>query len=209
MRTGHLFGFISASLLLVALTLVPGSTRAADNQSLSPEEQQFLTKAAADNATQIAMAKLALQKSQNQKVIDLANTVIQERTALNAQLAQLSQDTANAPPTADSTASLNMLQGLNGDAFDRSFAGIVVRDHNRIISAYQCIKASSTNVALHSVVHKAVADLRGNLMVALGVLRSSEWAPASHQQALTSVDTHTARTSYMGEPMSSFVAAPW
>jgi putative membrane protein len=209
MRTANLLGFVSASLVVMLLTIAPGLTRA--DQSLSPEEQNFLTHAMADNAGQIAMAKLALQKSQNQKVIDLANTVIHERMALDADLVRLlNTGVGSARPAADNDATMNSLQALNGDAFDKSFAGLLVRDHNKIISEYQCIKANSTNLALRSIVHRAVPELQGNLMVALTVLSSSDWAPSAHQQALTAAEPHSSKSStFMGEPLSSIVAAPW
>lgn len=211
MRAANVWGFVSASLVVMFLTMAPGLTRAADNQPLSPDEQNFLNHAMADNAGQIAMAQLALQKSQNQKVIDLANTVIHERMALDADLVRLlTTGVGSARPAADNQASMATLQGLSGDAFDKSFAGLLVRDHNKILSAYQCIKANATNLTLRHIVHKAVPELQGNLMVALTVLRSSDWAPSAHQQALTAADTHASKSStFMGDPLSSIVAAPW
>ena len=211
MRAVNFLGFVSASLLIMVLSFAPGSARAADNQTLAPEEHDFLVRAMSDNAGQIAMAKLALQKSQNQKVIELANTVIQERMALDARLVQLLGFRVNSPrPAADNDATITSLQALNGDAFDKTFAGLLVRDHNKIISAYECMKASSTNLALHDIVRHAVPELRGDLMTALVVLRSADWTPTSHQQALTATDTRNSKTSvFRGEPLSSIVAAPW
>jgi putative membrane protein len=211
MRRVNFIGFVSASLMVMLLTLAPSFARAANNQPLSPEEQSFLTRAMSDNAAQIAMAKLALQKSQNQKVIDLANAVIRERTALDEDLVRLLQGGVGAAlPAANNDATMATLQALNGEAFDKTFAGILVRDHNKILSAYQCVKANSTNLALRNIVHKAMPDLQGNLMVALTVLRSAEWAPSAHQQALTSTDTHNSKNSvFVNEPLSSIVTAPW
>jgi putative membrane protein len=210
MRAANLLGLVSASLVIMVLTLAPGLTRAA-SQQLSPEEQNFLSRAMSDNAGQIAMAKLALEKSQNQKIIDLANTVIRERTALNADLVPLlNTGVGSAIPAASNEATMASLQVLNGDAFDKSFAGLLVRDHNKIISAYACIKASSTNLALRNIVRKAMPELQGNLMTAFTVLRSSDWSPSAHQQALTAADTHSTKSAlFMGEPLSSIVAAPW
>jgi putative membrane protein len=212
MRMANFSGLVSASLMMMVLTLAPGLSRAADDQTLAPDEQMFLARAISDNAEQIAMARLALQKSQNQKVIDLANTVIQERTALDAKLISLlpGNGVNTAKPETNNDASMTSLQSLNGDAFDKSFAGLLVRDHNKIISVYECIKVNATNLALRNLVHSAVPELRGNLMAALTVLRSSEWAPSSHLQAVAATDTHSSKTSmFVGEPLSSIVAAPW
>jgi putative membrane protein len=212
MRATYFFGVISASMVVMLLALAPGISRAANNQTLGPDEQTFLSHAISDNAGQIAMAKLALQKSQNPKVIALANAIIQERVALDARLVQLMAGGVNAvKPGAINGATIASLQALDGDAFDKSFAGLLVRDHNKIISDYECIKGSSTNLAVRSLVHAAVPELRGNLMAALTVLRSAEeWTPSAHLQAVAATDTHTSKTSlFVGEPLSSIVAAPW
>jgi putative membrane protein len=211
MRTDNLLGWLSASLVVMVLTLAPGISRATGNQTLAPDEQGFLARAISDNAEQIAMARLALQKSQNQKVIDLANVIIQERVALDARLVALLPGSVNtAKPGANNDATMASLQSLNGEAFDKSFAGLLVRDHNKIISTYECIKASTTNLAIRNLVHSAVPELQGNLMAALMVLRSHEWAPSAHPQAVAATDTHTSKTSiFLGEPLSSIVAAPW
>jgi putative membrane protein len=213
MRAANLFGFVSASLMVMLLTLAPGFSRAADNQPLDPDEQAFLNQAISDNAGQIAMAKLALQKSQNPQVIDLANTVIQERQTLDGRLVQLLGRSAVATPkpAATNDDAIASLQPLNGEAFDKAYAALLVRDHNKIISQYECIKAHSSNLALRTVARSAMPELRGNLMIALTMLRSPEWMPSQHQQALASADMHSAKTNaYLGQPLlTSIVTAPW
>lgn len=211
MRTANFLGFISASLVVMLLTLAPGSVRATDDQPLSAEEHAFLSRAMADNAAQIAMARLALQKSQNERVIELANTVIQERIALDARLLQLfGSHHTNAKLATDNDTNLASLQSLNGEAFDKSFAGLLVRDHNKIISAYECIRMTASNMALRNVVHSAVPELQGNLMVALTVLRSPNWTTTTHAQTVATVDTHTTKMPmFTGESLSSIVTAPW
>jgi putative membrane protein len=213
MRTANFFGFVSASLMVMVLALTPALTRAADNQPLDPDEQAFLNQAMSDNAAQIAMAKLALQKSQNQQVIDLANTVIQERQSLDARLMQLlgrsAVNTSKPGPNNDDT--MASLQQLNGNGFDKAFAALLVRDHNRIISAYECIKAHSSNLALRTVARGAMPELRGDLMIALTLMRSPSWMPSQHQQAVAANDTHSPKANaYVGEPLlTSVVTAPW
>jgi putative membrane protein len=210
MRKADFLGFISATLVIALLALAPGFARASDNQPLSPEEQAFLARAMSDNDAQIAMATMALQKSKNPQVIALANTVIHERSALNAQLAPFSESGQSPKFVAGDDTRLASLQALDGDAFDRTFAGLLVRDHNQIISAYECIKTSASNPSLRGVVHQAVPELQGNLMAALTVLRSANWAPIAHTQALTATDSHVNKAPvFVGESLSSIVAIPW
>ncbi|HKT30012.1 DUF4142 domain-containing protein [Dyella sp.] len=198
------------SLVLVWMTLAAGLAQAADPvQPLNADEQAFLTRAKDDNANQIAMAKLALTKSTNPRVIDLANTIIQERTALTAQLAQLlpgANDHAR-QATADSPM-MDRMQTLNGDAFDKTFASAAVRNHCRMISAYEAMKVTSINPALKDFAHQAIPALRGNLTVAMAVLRSSGWTVPHRQEAVASADTHGGSKAVFWEPIS-LVAAPW
>lgn len=200
------------SLVLMGLLLVSGLAQAADaNQPPANDEQAFLARARSDNATQIAMAKLALNKSTNPRVIDLANAIIQERTTLETHLVQLipSRDEgAGVDQSAAATHMLDHLQSLNGDAFDKTFASASVKNHCRIISAYEAMKLSSSDIALRALAHDAIPALRSNLTVAMSVLRSSDWTPSRHQEALTAVDSHAAKAPVFWEPIS-LVAAPW
>ena len=209
MRFANLTTLVSITCVMLCLTLAAGVASAADNQTLTPEEQAFLNRAMSDDASQIAMAQMALKKSTNPKVIALANTIIQERTALDTQLAQVlttSGDMQNKAKPADNDATLTSLQSLNGDAFDKTFAGLLVRDHYQIISAYESMKANCTHAGLQSIAHDAVPALQGNLTVALDVLRSEDWNPSAH--SLTAVESHGAKVPAYWEPIS-IVAAPW
>jgi putative membrane protein len=210
MRFSNVTTFVSISLLMLWLTLAAGVASAADTQTLSPEDQAFLNHAMSDDAAQIAMAQMALKKSTNPKVIALANTIIEERTALDGQLAQMqaSSDMQNkTKPVAGNDATLAQLQSLNGDAFDKTFAGLLVRDHYRIISAYESMKADCTHVGLQNLAHDAVATLRGNLTQALDVLRS-ENSQRARTNALAAVEPRGSKVPVYWESIS-IVAAPW
>ena len=199
------------SLVLVWMTLAAGLAQAADPvQPLNADEQAFLSRAKDDNANQIAMAKLALTKSTNPRVIDLANTIIEERTALGTRLAQLLPGAnGHARQPADDNAMIDRMQSLNGDAFDKSFASAAVRNHCRMISAYEAMKLTSINPALKDFAHQAIPALRGNLTVAMAVLRSSGWTVPHHQEAVASADTRGgSKAPVFWEPVS-LVAAPW
>ncbi|HUA81638.1 MAG TPA: DUF4142 domain-containing protein [Dyella sp.] len=201
------------SLALMWLLLASGLAQAADANPppANNDEQAFLARAKSDNAVQIAMAKLALSKSVNPRVIDLANSIIQERTSLDMRLAQLMpnhDEGTGAVQSASATSMLTRLQSLSGDAFDKTFASASVKNHCRIISAYEAMKVSSSDVALRDLAHDAIPALRTNLTVAMSVLRSSDWTPSRHQEALSAVDSHAAKAPVFWEPIS-LVAAPW
>ena len=208
MRAARFSRYVPASLVLMWLMLAAGLAQAADTSQppLSPDEQSFLARARADNANQIAMAKMALAKSTNPRVIELANSIIQERSSLDAHLAQLS-GSEHADAGQPSVNTMIHMQALNGDAFDRTFASSAVRSHCRMISAYEAMKMSSANPMLKDFAHETIPALRNNLTVAMSVLRSSGPAPRP-QDALASVDTHGSKALVFWEPVS-LVAAPW
>jgi putative membrane protein len=210
MRLNHLTTLVSVALVMLCLTLASGVASANDSQTLSAEEQAFLSRAMSDDAAQIAMAQMALKKSTNPKVIALANAIIQERTALDAKLADVlattrMQDKVN-PAASDNNATLTALQSLNGDAFDKTFAGLLIRDHYYIISAYEAVKANCTHAGLQDITREAVPALQDNLTIALDFLRSENWKP--HPSALTAVDARGSKVPVYWESIS-IVAAPW
>ena len=209
MRVASFLRFVPLSLMLV-MTLAAGLAQAAESAPpLNANEQAFLARAMNDNASQIAMAKLALAKSSNPRVIELASTIIQQRTALNARMAALLPPSSQpARAAAASSAMMEHMQALDGDAFDKTFASTAVRSHCRMISAYEAMKLNASNPALKDFAHEAIPALRGNLTVAMTVLRSS--GPSmQHQQAVASADTRGgSKAPVFWEPIS-LVAAPW
>lgn len=209
MRVASYSRYVPVSLVMLWLTLAAGFAQAAETNPLplNPDEQAFLARAMSDNASQIAMAKIALSKSTNPRVIDLANAIIQERIALDMRLAQLVGMNKHAQPAVNTT--VDRLQALNGDAFDRTFASSAVRAHCRLISAYEAMKLTSSNPALKDFAHQAIPALRGNLTVALSVLRASGLNAAHTQQvAVASADARGSKAPVFWEPIS-LVAAPW
>ncbi|RDS81385.1 DUF4142 domain-containing protein [Dyella psychrodurans] len=213
MRKVNLTSLVLGSLAIMWLTSVLGTARAADNQAFDGAEHAFLARAMSDNAAQIAMAKLALQKSRNPQIVELANLIINERVALDQELANLAQgsiDRIALQQAALNNARMTALQSLNGDAFDKTFAGLLIRDHYQIISAYEAVTVGATHDALKTFAHNAVPALQGNLTVALSSLRSGGWRSAPHQQvALTGeADSHASKVPVYWESLS-IVTAPW
>jgi putative membrane protein len=207
----NLTRLVLGSLVVMWFTAMVSTAFAEDNQGLDHGEHIFLTRAMADNASQMAMAKLALQKSKNPQIVALANLILAERAALDQKLAAIagkSVDRAALQDAATNCPRMSALQALDGDAFDRSFAGQMIRDHYQIIPAYEAVKFSTANVAIKSFAHDAVPAMQGNLAVALSFLRSGGWRSASHQQQVAAADAHGSKMPVYWESLS-IVAAPW
>lgn len=210
MRVADFSRFAPVSMLLLWLTLGAGLAQAADTtQALNADELAFLDHAMNDNATQIAMAKMALAKSANPRVIELANTIIQERTSLDARMAQLLPANQGGQQSVDSgNPTMDHLRALNGEAFDKTFASTAVRSHCRLISAYEAMQVNASNAALKDFTHEAIPSLRSGLTVAMSLLRSPGWTARPGQEAVASADSHAGSKPVFWQPVS-LVAAPW
>lgn len=117
--------------------------RAADTPStLNAAEQAFVAKATADNSMQIALAQVALKRSQSPRVRALAQRIIDDHQALNRKFTDVSvarkaRGQAHGIANRDVTEDKLRLENLKGDAMDKAFAGMMVRAHQKIIPVYE------------------------------------------------------------------------
>lgn len=210
MRIARFSRLVPGSLLWLWMALAAGVTQAAQpNPPLNANEQAFLARAMDDNARQIAMAKMALTKSANPRVLELANAIIQQRTALSARIAQLLPASGqHAQRVTARNVAMEQEPPLNGDAFDDIFTSTTVRSHCRMISAYEAMKLDSTNPALKLFAHEAIPTLRSNLAIAMTVLRASGWAIEDQEKMSAPNARSRPQTPGLWAPVL-LVAAPW
>jgi putative membrane protein len=109
--------------------------------TLANKDQAFIANAAGDNAFQIAMARLALRKSQSAKVHALAQRIMDDHTRMNNELAAIATrratDHASPAVPVDKARQLqDHLAMLQGSAFDQAFAGVLVNDHYTAIELF-------------------------------------------------------------------------
>ncbi|HEV2539684.1 MAG TPA: DUF4142 domain-containing protein [Frateuria sp.] len=143
--------------------------RAADTPApLDAAEQAFVAKATADNSMQITLAQVALDRSQSPKVRALARRIIDDHKALNRKftnvtVARKAQGQAHGIPNRDVTEDKLQLQNLKGDAMDKAFAGMMVREHQQIIPLYERAAKDEHNPSLRKIAREALPLLREHL----------------------------------------------
>jgi len=163
-----------APLLVLALAIAPRLKAA--GPPLNAHEQSFVARATADDGLQIAMAKVALARSTNEKVRAFARRLITDHQALNLRFAHLSvrqgsRGRSHGVP-AQAIADMNMhLRSLSGPAFDHAFVGMMVDEHRRIIPAYQDAARSSPHASLRAIAQHGLPLLRGHLAMAQALLK--------------------------------------
>lgn len=154
----------TASLPALASSTPPSPT-------LDNIDQAFIAKAAGDNAFQIAMARLALQKSQTDPVRKLAQRIMDDHTRMNNELAAIAthRGTDHASPAVpvDKARQLQShLASLQAAAFDHAFSGVMVNDHRTAIELFSSEIQNGHDEAVRAFARKELPALREHMAMA-------------------------------------------
>jgi putative membrane protein len=126
----------SSLLALCASALIFSATPTAyadNNKAMTGADKMFMQKMAEGNLAEIQCAKLALEKSRNRRVREVAKTLLKGHRQAQQKvykIASVHQVSLPTQPNATSRAVLNELSGLRGRAFDKAFMAHQVKTHN-------------------------------------------------------------------------------
>lgn len=179
------FAMLRVSLLLCFLALPAGSLARnaavpnAHRRVLDAREQAFVAQATADNVLQIALAKLAMGKSGDPRLRALASRIVSDHSALNLQFTQLaaartSKGRAHGTTAQDAAAMEAHLQSLRGEAFDQAFAGMMVKEHRKIIAAYAAAARNSADSQLKALAARGLPVLQEHAAAARVLLQAGK-----------------------------------
>ena len=144
-RAGHGMRIAAAALLAVpALALaagdVTGTPAGAPPSTTSTVDAEFVAKAAQGGLAEVALGKLAEQRSENEAVDAFAARMQKDHSAANAELETIATRHGLAVPKALDPAHQQMqtkLQALEGDAFDEAYGKAMLEDHAKTIALFQ------------------------------------------------------------------------
>lgn len=167
--------------LLLSLAAVPCAGFAQNHPKLDAREQAFVAQATSDDALQIALAQLAMSRSSNPRLRALASKIVSDHSALNLQFAQLAASTgskghAHGVPAGNVAAMKAHLQSLQGAAFDQAFAGMMVKEHRKIIAAYEVAAKTSHDGRLRTIAARGLPVLQGHLDEARALMKDGSRA---------------------------------
>ena len=132
-------------LALITVALLGSMT--AQAQNLAKSDQQLLQQMAQGNMAEIEAGKIALQKSQNTEVKAFAQQMIDDHTKGLQEVQTVAQNkgvTLPAEPDAKHKAMASKLNGLSGDAFDRTYLSQAgVADHKKTHALVQKVQTSA------------------------------------------------------------------
>jgi putative membrane protein len=134
--------------------------------SVSPEEQHFMTQAAQANLSEIDMARIVMQKSDNTEVRDYAHMMRSDHTSALQDLTDLMIDkNVPAPKTiaADTQRDISRMNNLTGPEFDREYVNMMVSDHQKTVELFRDMQANAQNPDVKKYVEKALPTIEMHL----------------------------------------------
>ena len=113
---------------------------------------------------EIAAGNLAIQKSKDPSVIDLAKMMVTDHTQANAKLQSLSQDMSSLDSLdAKHKAMKASLMSLDGAAFDKAYIKGQVADHQAAIALFSKESTSGTDKDLKAFASETLPKLKMHL----------------------------------------------
>jgi putative membrane protein len=162
-----------ALLLGVAIGLAaafqPGARVAAggkDRDEALPLDRDFLTKAFVAGHKEIQLSKLADRHSRNDQVKAFAQQMIDDHTKANQQISELmkSQKLAVVAGTEkDFRDTSDRLGKLDGDAFDKEFVQVLVKDHKQAVALFENQAKSGKERDVTEFAKNTLPTIRGHL----------------------------------------------
>ena len=147
-------GAAVSGLLLSAVGAALATTNAMD--------MKFAKMAAQGGLFEVKSSQMALQKSQNSQVLNVAKRMIKEHGAANEELKTVAQNNQMTLPTetdAKHKAILAKLSGLSGTAFDKAYMGSQEKAHTDTVNLFEKEIATGKNAGLTAFASKNLPDI--------------------------------------------------
>lgn len=139
------------------------------SQAASTADSTFMKHAAADGMAEIHMGKMALEKSSNPQVKQLAQRIVADHTDAGAKLQTLAQGkqvTLPAAPAADAQASAATMQGMDAAKFDQAWAAAMVSDHQKAVALFTDEIGQTRDPQVHAFAEATLPVLKTHLEMA-------------------------------------------
>lgn len=168
-----------AALLVAAAPLAQAQTK---DDPKAAATAGFVQQALKSGEEDVAIAKLAAEKSQNGEIKQFAQILVSDHTAVNEQLALLAkrdgaapapkqpgQTDSSSPPSgmapgaAPTVPKVERLNALSGAAFDKQFLALVIDGHEKAVELYQTESQSGASPATKKLASETLPKIKEHL----------------------------------------------
>ena len=132
-------------------------------------DQKFAADAAQDSMAEIELGQLALNKSDNAKVREFANQIIQDHSKANMQLQSIAKSgniVLPSEPGEKLAKPMNELSGLSGKSFDRAYVENMTGDHAKAVKLFEQYQQHGSNKELRAFAEQTLPVLREHWQMA-------------------------------------------
>jgi putative membrane protein len=142
------------------------------NQSMMPNsmDRKFMMEAAMGGKAEVAMARLALERSSSDSVKQYAQQMIDDHTKAGDELAQVASTKGVSLPTepdAKHKAMLAKMQGLSGAAFDAEYIKMAgVKDHEKMEKLFMSESSKGKDADTKGFAAKTLPTVQAHLRMA-------------------------------------------
>lgn len=132
-------------------------------------DEEFVLKAASDNAAEIALGRLAQQQASDPAVKDFAVRVVQDHEQAAQELTSIVSSVDLVMPagiSAEHARLQDQLSGVQGDQFDRRYIGAMVQEHQKTVSLFERAANEADAPELQEYAKKTLPTLQDHLRMA-------------------------------------------
>ncbi len=162
--------FIGALLLSLACTAMAQPDDSSGMKSpINASDSTFLQHAAADGLAEAQMGQMALDKSSDAQVRQLAQRIVDDHSKTSDQLKALARNKQVTLPTtvtSDTQKETRHLQAKNGSAFDQAWAKAMAKDHQAAVKLFTQESTQTKDPDLRQFVQATLPTLHTHLQLA-------------------------------------------
>lgn len=147
------------------------------------KDKMFLRGAAEAGIAEVKFGQLAMEKSPSDDVKTFAQSMVDDHTKLNEDLARVADAMGITLPKAMNKADqaeYDKLQALSGDAFDTAYLTLMVKGHHRAMREFRMEANTVNDTALKETVNNGEHVIHGHLVTANKLAREKGVSMPGH-----------------------------
>ena len=155
----------AAGAVVLALSAGPDPLQAQGSQT----EQQFVNQVAAENLMEVRLAQAAQQRGTNPSVKQFAQRMVIDHTSMQKQWMAAAKKNGidfKADMSARHQQQAEQLRTLTGAAFDQTYMGLMVQNHQENVTSFQAQRNAGHSADVRQLIELALPTLQEHLRTA-------------------------------------------
>jgi len=170
-------GYVTRRFFILACLLSAYSGRFSDHETVPPDEEKFLERAALGALTEVRLGELAIQRTGNQMIRDFARRMVVAYSHGVKEVKELAEQKGIACPTEldeKHQKTVERLGELDGPDFDKAYMIEMVETHERDVKVFENQGATGRDRDIRKWVSRMLPKLREHLEVARETRRQTD-----------------------------------